>query len=83
MDRNVEMFMQILKSVTANKCYIQPCIYIKQNLEKSLISRLKDIIKRHQGTMAEDEEDATHVIHGMAPASDGKLVRQQIVGCVQ
>ncbi|XP_060553884.1 SWI/SNF complex subunit SMARCC2-like isoform X2 [Ruditapes philippinarum] len=71
MDRNVEMFMQIMKSLVANKCHIQPNVFIKPSLEKALISRLKDIVKKHQGSISDNEEDATHVIHGM-PASSGQ-----------
>lgn len=71
MDRNVEMFMQIMKSLVANKCHIQPNVYIKPNLDKPLISRLKDVVKKHQGSVADNEEDSTHVIHGM-PASSGQ-----------
>ena len=71
MDRNVEMFLQIEKSLVSNKCYIPPCIYIKPSLDKALISRLKDIIKRHQGSLAETPEDATHIIHGL-PANQEK-----------
>ena len=71
MDRNVEMFMQIEKSLVSNKCYIQPCIFLKPNLEKPLLSRLKDIIKRHQGNLAESADDATHIIHPL-PANHGQ-----------
>ena len=68
MDRNVEMFLQIEKSLVSNKCYVPPCIFIKPSLDKALISRLKDIIKRHEGNLAESQEDATHIIHSL-PAS--------------
>ena len=65
------MFMQIMKSLVANKCHIQPNVFIKPNLEKALISRLKDIVKKHQGCISDNEEDATHVIHGM-PVGSGQ-----------
>ena len=71
MDRNVEMFMQIEKTLIANKYHVQPCIYIKQSLEKPVLGRLKDIIKRHQGTLAENPEDATHIIHSL-PTNHGQ-----------
>ena len=71
MDRNVEMFMQIEKALIANKYHVQPCIYIKPNLDKPVVGRLKDIIKRHQGTLAENPEDATHIIHSL-PANHGQ-----------
>jgi len=42
------------------------------SLDKPLISRLRDIIKRHQGLIAEEEEGATHIVHGMPAASSGE-----------
>ena len=68
--------MQIMKSLLANKCHVQPNVFIKPSLEKSLISRLRDIIKKHQGVISETEEDATHVIHGMpsGAASEGTVI---------
>ena len=71
MDRNVEMFMQIEKALISNKCHVQPCIYLKPNLDKALTARLKDIIKRHQGNLVEDVDDATHIIH-VLPANHGQ-----------
>ncbi|XP_052805807.1 SWI/SNF complex subunit SMARCC2-like [Mya arenaria] len=70
MDRNVEMFMQIMKSLIANKCHVQPNVFIKPNLDKPLLTRLRDIIKQHEGLITEQEDEATHVIHGM-PAAAG------------
>ncbi|KAH3703095.1 hypothetical protein DPMN_078123 [Dreissena polymorpha] len=69
MDRNVEMFMQIMKSLQTNKCHVQPNICIKSTLDKPLISRLRDIIKRHQGLITDNEDEATHIIHGMPSAA--------------
>lgn len=66
------MFMQIMKSLLSNKCHVQPNVFIKPHLEKSLITRLRDIIKRHQGLIAETEEEATHVIHGMPSGAAGE-----------
>jgi len=73
--------MQIMKSLLANKCHVQPNVFIKPSLEKSLISRLRDIIKKHQGVISETEEDATHVIHGMpsGAASEGTVSSSSIV----
>ena len=76
MDRNVEMFLQIEKSLIQNKCHIAPCIQLTPEVDKTLIPKLKDIVKRHQGTITEDEEEATHIIHPLPPKSsdEGKHV---------
>lgn len=51
MDRNVEMFMQVEKALIQAKCLTMPNIFIRPDVEKGLQSKIKDIIKRHQGTV--------------------------------
>ncbi|KAG1681219.1 SWI/SNF complex subunit SMARCC2 [Nymphon striatum] len=63
MDRNVEMFMNIEKTLMQNKCLSLPHIYINPDIDKNLISKLKDIIKRHQGTISDNVDDSTHIVH--------------------
>ena len=62
MDRNVEMFLQIEKSLVQNKCLKMPQVFIQSNLDKSLITRLREIVKRHQGHLVENVDEATHVV---------------------
>ncbi|GBM56771.1 SWI/SNF complex subunit SMARCC2 [Araneus ventricosus] len=71
MDRNVEMFMTIEKTLVQNKCLTLPHIFIMPEVEKQLVPRLKDIIKRHQGTIAENPDDASHLVHPPLPTTDG------------
>ncbi|PVD36056.1 hypothetical protein C0Q70_03026 [Pomacea canaliculata] len=63
MDRNVEMFMQIEKSLVNQKLLQLPSIFIRPDVDKILQPKLKDIIKRHQGTIADSEENATHIVY--------------------
>ncbi|XP_029450579.1 SWI/SNF complex subunit SMARCC2 isoform X4 [Rhinatrema bivittatum] len=62
MDRNVEMFMTIEKSLVQNNCLSRPNIYLQSEIEAKLLSKLKDIVKRHQGTLTEDKSNASHVV---------------------
>uniref|UniRef100_A0A8C5ME20 SWI/SNF related BAF chromatin remodeling complex subunit C2 n=1 Tax=Leptobrachium leishanense TaxID=445787 RepID=A0A8C5ME20_9ANUR len=62
MDRNVEMFMNIEKSLVQNNCLSRPNIYLHPDIETKLQSKLKDIVKRHQGTITEDKSHASHVV---------------------
>ncbi|NXN64558.1 SMRC2 protein, partial [Himantopus himantopus] len=62
MDRNVEMFMTIEKSLVQNNCLARPNIFLHQEIEPKLLSKLKDIIKRHQGTVTEDKSNASHIV---------------------
>lgn len=51
MDRNVEMFMNVEKVLIQNKCLSMPVVYIRSDLDKTVVSKVKDIVKRHQGTI--------------------------------
>uniref|UniRef100_A0A8C3QU37 SWI/SNF related, matrix associated, actin dependent regulator of chromatin subfamily c member 1 n=1 Tax=Cyanoderma ruficeps TaxID=181631 RepID=A0A8C3QU37_9PASS len=48
MDRNVEMFMNIEKTLVQNNCLSRPTIYLIPDMELKLANKLKDIVKRHQ-----------------------------------
>uniref|UniRef100_A0A672SUI7 SWI/SNF related BAF chromatin remodeling complex subunit C2 n=1 Tax=Sinocyclocheilus grahami TaxID=75366 RepID=A0A672SUI7_SINGR len=62
MDRNVEMFLTIEKSLVQNNCLSRPVIYLSSEIEPKLLGKLKDIIKRHQGTVTEDKLSSSHVV---------------------
>ncbi|XP_034441431.1 SWI/SNF complex subunit SMARCC2 isoform X1 [Hippoglossus hippoglossus] len=62
MDRNVEMFMTIEKSLVQNNCLTRPVIYLSADIEPKLLGKLKDIIKRHQGSVTEDKASSSHVV---------------------
>ncbi|KAJ8359020.1 hypothetical protein SKAU_G00155450 [Synaphobranchus kaupii] len=62
MDRNVEMFMNIEKSLVQNNCLSRPIIYLSSEIEPKLLGKLKDIIKRHQGSVTEDKATSSHVV---------------------
>uniref|UniRef100_A0A3Q3XN72 Uncharacterized protein n=1 Tax=Mola mola TaxID=94237 RepID=A0A3Q3XN72_MOLML len=62
MDRNVEMFMTIEKSLVQNNCLTRPVIYLSPDIEPKLLGKLKDIIKRHQGSVTEDKSSSSYVV---------------------
>uniref|UniRef100_A0A4W5R6Q7 SWI/SNF related BAF chromatin remodeling complex subunit C2 n=1 Tax=Hucho hucho TaxID=62062 RepID=A0A4W5R6Q7_9TELE len=62
MDRNVEMFMTIEKSLVQNNCLSRPVIFLSSDIEAKLLGKLKDIIKRHQGSVTEDKTCSSHVV---------------------
>ncbi|KAJ8260336.1 hypothetical protein GJAV_G00179780 [Gymnothorax javanicus] len=62
MDRNVEMFMNIEKSLVQNNCLCRPVIYLSSEIEPKLLGKIKDIIKRHQGSVTEDKAASSHVV---------------------
>ncbi|XP_031423932.2 SWI/SNF complex subunit SMARCC2 isoform X2 [Clupea harengus] len=68
MDRNVEMFMTIEKSLVQNNCLSRPVIYLSSEIEPKLLVKLKDIIKRHQGSLTEDKASSSHVVVPIPPS---------------
>ncbi|KAG5274414.1 hypothetical protein AALO_G00135880 [Alosa alosa] len=68
MDRNVEMFMTIEKSLVQNNCLSRPVIYLSSEIEPKLLVKLKDIIKRHQGSLTEDKTSSSHVVVPIPPS---------------
>ncbi|NXR18891.1 SMRC1 protein, partial [Cinclus mexicanus] len=68
MDRNVEMFMTIEK--TLNNCLSRPTIYLIPDMELKLANKLKDIVKRHQGTVTEEKSKATHHVYPSPTSMD-------------
>uniref|UniRef100_A0A8B9CFH4 SWI/SNF related BAF chromatin remodeling complex subunit C2 n=1 Tax=Anser brachyrhynchus TaxID=132585 RepID=A0A8B9CFH4_9AVES len=49
-------------SSVRNNCLARPNIFLHQEIEPKLLSKLKDIVKRHQGTVTEDKSNASHVV---------------------
>lgn len=63
MDRNVEMCLQIQRALYLSRALVQPAVYIRSDVDKILCTKLRDIVKRHQGNLVERPEEATHVVH--------------------
>lgn len=70
MDRNVEMFMQIEKALVSADCLRRPAIFLSSDVEKILVFKMKDIVKRHQGIVVDKQADATHIVHNMPNKMD-------------
>lgn len=75
MDRNVEMFMNVEKVLLQNKLLSMPIIFVRSDVEKSVATRVKDIVKRHQGTVTDNEEEATHIIYPVCDPLDEEYAR--------
>uniref|UniRef100_A0A7N5ZT35 SWI/SNF related, matrix associated, actin dependent regulator of chromatin subfamily c member 2 n=1 Tax=Anabas testudineus TaxID=64144 RepID=A0A7N5ZT35_ANATE len=63
MDRNVEMFLNVEKNLVQNNCLTRPIVFLSPDIEQKQASKLKDIIKRHQGSITDDKSKATHHIY--------------------
>ncbi|CAG9773630.1 unnamed protein product [Ceutorhynchus assimilis] len=63
-----EMFQAIEKALVQSKLYSYPAVYIMSNVDKTVVQKLKDIIKKRSGQIVEDKEDATHILYNSADA---------------
>uniref|UniRef100_A0A6Q2YUR9 SWI/SNF related, matrix associated, actin dependent regulator of chromatin, subfamily c, member 1a n=1 Tax=Esox lucius TaxID=8010 RepID=A0A6Q2YUR9_ESOLU len=63
MDRNVEMFLNVEKTLVQNNCLTRPTVFLVPDMDQKQANKLKDIIKRHQGSITEDKSKATHHIY--------------------
>ncbi|XP_023681547.2 SWI/SNF complex subunit SMARCC1 isoform X1 [Paramormyrops kingsleyae] len=70
MDRNVEMFMNVEKTLVQNNCLTRPIVFLVPDMEQKLAAKLKDIVKRHQGSITEDKSKATHHIYPSPPQQE-------------
>ncbi|XP_071530675.1 SWI/SNF complex subunit SMARCC2 isoform X2 [Panulirus ornatus] len=61
-DANIELFREIEKSLLSNKCWNKPSVFIHSEVDKELRNELKDIVKRHDGKIVEEEE-ASHIVY--------------------
>ena len=62
--------MQIEKALAQNKCFVPHAIFLRPDMDKILVPKLKDIIKRHQGHLVDNIDDATHIIHPPTATND-------------
>ncbi|XP_066595586.1 SWI/SNF complex subunit SMARCC2-like isoform X2 [Prorops nasuta] len=63
MDRIVEMLIAAERALAQNRCYTVPCIYVRPDVDKTTATKVKETVRRHQGTIAETESEATHIIY--------------------
>lgn len=57
------MLMAVEKNLIQTKCFTAPVVFIKSEVDKATGAKIKEIIRRRQGTITEQEEEATHVIY--------------------
>ncbi|XP_012991044.1 SWI/SNF complex subunit SMARCC1-like [Esox lucius] len=62
-DRNLEMFSTLEKTLVQNNCLSRPVVYVDPEVDQNLTSRLADIITKHQGSYTEDRTQASHHVY--------------------
>ena len=71
----IEMLIAIEKDLIQSRCLNIPCIFVKPDVDKTTSTKVKELIRRHQGTVAESEDDATHVIYPAVDPLDEEFAR--------
>uniref|UniRef100_A0A8C7UUV0 SWI/SNF related BAF chromatin remodeling complex subunit C1b n=1 Tax=Oncorhynchus mykiss TaxID=8022 RepID=A0A8C7UUV0_ONCMY len=84
-DRNVEMFTILEKTLVQNSCLSRPVVYVDQEVDQNLNSRLADIITKHQWVRPVMRKDNYVLVHwGRHPDSyDSWLSSSDVEGEVQ
>lgn len=62
-DPNIKMTVEIEAKLIDVKCFRLPTVYIRPEVSDEVRDRITDILKRRQGEITEDEEEATHIIY--------------------
>lgn len=63
MDRTVDMLMAAERALIQNRCMTVPSIFVRPDVDKNTAVKVKDVVRKHQGTVVENEADATHIIY--------------------
>ncbi|KRY77565.1 SWI/SNF complex subunit SMARCC2 [Trichinella pseudospiralis] len=76
MERNTEMFFAVEKALQQSGLLKVPQVYIQSDLDKVLVARVRDIVKRHQAVVVDNESEATHVVFDLPDSEEkNELVR--------
>ncbi|XP_046624389.1 SWI/SNF complex subunit SMARCC2 isoform X1 [Neodiprion virginianus] len=75
MDRAIEMLVAAERALVQNRCMTVPCVYVRPDVDKNTASKVKEVVKRHQGTIAEAEADATHIVYPPADPLEEEYAR--------
>lgn len=63
LDRLMDMFQMIEKSLIQHKFYSFPVICIRTEVDKNLTSKLKEIIRKRNGVVTDNEANASHILY--------------------
>lgn len=75
LDRNIEMFVAIERSLLQNKCISVPIIFAKSDIDKANIKEAKEIAKRHNAQWTENESEATHILYPLCDPLEEEYAR--------
>ena len=59
----IDMLTATERALVQNRCLALPSIFVRSDVDKATATKVKEVVRRHQGTIAENEADATHIIY--------------------
>lgn len=71
----IELFAKIENALEINNCLTYPACYLRPEIDANMMEKLKEIIKKHKGTLANSQDEADHIIY---PAIDEKKTEDWI-----
>lgn len=71
----LEMLTAIERALVQSRCLTIPNVYVTPDVDKSTAAKVKELIRRHEGTVTESEDDATHVIYSPLDPDDEEYAR--------
>lgn len=57
------MLMQIERALIQQEIIKLPVVYVRSEVERGVMNKIKEIVASRQGEITDDEEEATHIIH--------------------
>ncbi|XP_059488123.1 SWI/SNF complex subunit SMARCC2 isoform X2 [Neocloeon triangulifer] len=75
LERNIELFVSMEKALIQNKCLTLPVVCLRPDLDKATQAKVREIVKKHQGTVTENEDQATHIIYPSCDPLDEEYAR--------
>ena len=59
----IELCAKIENALETNNCLTYPACYLRPEIDNQLAEKLKEIIKKHIGTLVNTQDEADHVIY--------------------
>lgn len=75
LERNIEMMGQVEKALIAGKVYTPPNVFVRSDVDKATAQKVKEVVKKHQGNVTENEAEATHIIFPPCDPLDEEYAR--------
>ncbi|KAK3919431.1 SWI/SNF complex subunit SMARCC2 [Frankliniella fusca] len=75
LERNIEMMGQVEKALSAAKVYSPPHVFVRSDVDKQTAQKVKELVKKHQGNITENEAEASHIIYPVCDPLDEEYAR--------